>query len=128
MTMISLTDRLSELEEILGSDYDESAIKEAFEYEDYSTEIGDYEFAFEDGYSGEEGGGEDVRFICSIRNTKTQEKEYYFVKGWYSSWDGSTIYWDQANKVEDKLTQVTVTRTAFYDENGKLVYKIDKDA
>lgn len=130
--MKTLAKRLNEIAAELDIDFDEDSswgdeLRDAISpWRDETVEH--YVFKEVVGYTGEEGGGENVDYILSITNTKTNETEYYNVTGYYASYDGTTLHYDESYQVFPSEEVITVNRTTFKDANGTKRFHVDKDA
>lgn len=132
MTAKTLEDRFNELKFIIsGGDVNEEEsilddLKDALLWVT-SRKVGNYQFSEVDGYSGTEGGGENIDFLLKILNTETLEEEFYQVLGYYDSYDGTTIHYDESFQVFPEQKEVTVIRNIYKDANGKERYTVDVD-
>jgi hypothetical protein len=99
-------------------------IKEALHWGGNSIH-GKYTLGYVEGYTGSEGGGENVDFICRVFDGVTDR--FFNVGGYYSSWDGTDFHWSQAKEVTPEVTQVVIQRTLYKNERGQVLFTSDED-
>lgn len=110
-----LLEEIEKLAEEKGFDVDE--IQDDLKYESKQ------DCGFVSGYTGCEGEGSDICFICRIKD------DYWRVIGDYSSWDGSTIYWNQATylgKLEEEERTVEVVKKVLVNSKGDVVETVSQ--
>lgn len=91
--------------------------------DNYSLTFPDAEFIC--GYTGAEGEGENVNFVCRL------EDKYYRVFGTYDSWNGTDIYWGEATLLGKNCVRTTRTlnidKEVLIDEEGKIIEIINPE-
>lgn len=96
-------------------------------YEDFQYRIGKYQRVFISGYTGHEGGGEEVEYIFEIVDKVTNEtKGTFYAEGGYYSHHGTDV--DEVYEVaEVKEEIVSTTKTTYLNPKGKVLYTIIKE-
>lgn len=75
-------------------------------------------YAFVTGYTGSEGEGSDINFICRIND------DFWRVFGNYDSWNGAEIYWGQSDylgKCEIVEKEFKVKREVLLNSKGLVI-------
>jgi len=113
-----------------GDDIDvDDIINEFFKspYEDFNNLIGKYKRKYVSGYTGHEGGGEEVQYIFEIVDTTTNETlGTFFAEGGYYSHHGTDVD-DVYEVAEVKEEIVSTTKTTYLNPKGKVLYTIIKE-
>jgi hypothetical protein len=126
--MKTLSARIDEISKDIGEDISDKFLDFMTSAEYYKTkEFGRYTFQYEEGYTGSEGGGENINFIISIK-TPDSEKEFWNIVGYYSSYDASEIDLEYCEAVEFESQEVTVTRNVYKKADNTVVLSSYKGA